>query len=774
MTQTRRGLSFDPGISRFRGGSGYAEMPLPRTAALFVRRHSRFSDPFRADMPSNPRASGRSRFKGHPPLTRLTFKPAAVAAAALVALSTGSFADEIETIVITGATTERRLVDAPYAISVVDGEALRSAGPMINLSEALAKVPGLVVNNRSNYAQDLQISSRGFGARATFGVRGLRLYSDGIPATMPDGQGQVAHFDLAGAERVEVLRGPFSVLYGNSSGGVIALFSAPVIDGRAEAAVDAGSFGLRQYRLGVAAPVGRGLTLAVDASQVSLDGFRPQSAADRTLGSARLVWQDGGDRVVFQAGAQDQKAGDPLGLTRALFDADPRQTTPEAAQFNTRKTIQQTQGGVSWRHAFGADQGLLRSEASLYAGSRGVTQFQAIPVATQRAATQSGGVVDFDRTYGGADARLVWRLGSLDLVTGVAREELRDNRRGYENFTGTGASQVLGVVGKLRRDEVDRATTQDAYAQADWALAPGWGLTAGLRSGSVRLSAVDHYIVTGNGDDSGSKSFHYTNPVLGLRWTATPALTLHASAARGFEAPTLSELAYKAAGGGGLNTGLRAQTSHQLEFGARLRLARDLALDAAVFEIATRDELGVLTNSGGRSAYQNVGRTRRSGAEFGANWRISRDWRAQLALSWLDATYRDAFLTCTGAPCTAANVPVAAGNRIAGTQPANATAEIAWQPFAGADTALEWRAAGRTPVNDVNNDFAAGWSALNLRWLQRFDIGAGGQIEALARVENLLDRRYAGSVIVNDANGRFFEPASPRSLLLSLRYLRRF
>jgi iron complex outermembrane receptor protein len=724
---------------------------------------------------SNDRAVAISGIRG------AALTPVAIAAAACWMSIAGApaparAADAAEVVVVTGATTDRKLVDAPYAISVVDAEALRSAGPMINLSEALAKVPGLVVNNRNNYAQDLQISSRGFGARATFGVRGLRLYADGIPATMPDGQGQVAHFDLAGAERIEVLRGPFSVLYGNSSGGVIALISAPVSEGRAEAAIDGGSFGLRQYRVGVAAPIAAHLSLAVDASQVSLDGFRPQSAADRTLGSARLVWQDASDRFVFQAGAQDQKALDPLGLTRAQFNADPRQTTVEAtaAQFNTRKTIQQTQGGLSWQHKFG-DGVLRRSEASIYAGSRGVTQFQAIPVATQRAATQSGGVVDFDRTYDGADARLVWRLGSVDLVTGAAHEALRDLRRGYENFIGSGATPPWGVVGKLRRDEVNQATTDDAYAQAEWAIATGWALTAGVRSGTVRLSAADKYIVTGNGDDSGARRMSYTNPVLGMRWTVSPQITLHAAAARGFEAPTLTELAYKAPGsGGGLNTALRAQTSRQFEFGARLRLARDLALDAVLFDVATNDELGVLTNSGGRASYQNVGRTSRSGAEIGANWRISSAWRAQAALSWLSASYRDGFVTCTAAPCATPNTPVAAGNRIAGTQPGNASAEIAWQPFGGAETALEWRAAGRTPVNDVNSDFAAGWSALNLRWLQRFDIGAGGQIEALARVDNLLDRGYAGSVIVNDANGRFFEPASPRSLLVSLRYLRRF
>src|SRR5882672_9342886 len=192
-----------------------------------------------------------------------------------------------QTVVVTGSLRAQRVLEAPYAISVIDAQALRDSGPMVNLSEALWRVPGLTVANRNNYAQDLQISARGYGARAGVGVRGLRLYTDGIPATMPDGQGQVAHFDLAGASRIEVLRGPFSVLYGNSSGGVIALFTAPASVREAEVAFDAGSFGLRQERISLALPMAQGFDLRANLTRFDIDGFRPQSAADRTLGNVR-------------------------------------------------------------------------------------------------------------------------------------------------------------------------------------------------------------------------------------------------------------------------------------------------------------------------------------------------------------------------------------------------------------------------------------------------------------------------------------------------------
>jgi iron complex outermembrane receptor protein len=677
---------------------------------------------------------------------------------------------QLEPVVVTGTSgRERRIIEAPYAITAVDAAELRSSGPMINLSEALGRVPGLTAANRNNYAQDLQISSRGFGARSTFGVRGLRLYADGIPATMPDGQGQVAHFDLAGADRVEVLRGPFSVLYGNSSGGVIAVFSKPVRERRLEGAIDVGDFGMRQVRVGIETPLAAGFDLSARWSGFDIDGFRPHSEADRKLTSARLGWARGDDRVTLTLSDQRQNADDPLGLSRAQYDADPYQTTPQANQFDTRKTIDQTQVGVNWRHFFG--EGVLRdSSLSAYTGSRSVTQYLAIPPATQLNPKHGGGVIDFARRYGGVDGRLTFGWDTLEVAIGAAAETQRDDRRGYENFIGIGPDQVLGVQGALRRDETNHADTRDVFAQAEWQLATSLVGIAGVRSGHVKLSTDDAYL--SNGDDSGSLRFSYTNPVLGLRWIARPDLTVHASVAHGFESPTLGELAYRPDGSGGFNENLKPQTSRQAEIGAKWR-AGAVDLDTAVFVINTDDEIGVATNAGGRASYQNVGRTQRYGLEIGGRWRPDPAVRVQWALTWLHAKYRDDFLTCAGIPCTAPSVPVPAGNDIAGTQPRSGWAELAWRPgFVPGEFAVEWQAAGSTVVNDTNSDRAAGYGIFNLRWLHAVPLPDSLRLEVLARIDNVANRTYVGSVIVNDANGRYFETGAPLAGLISLRVIR--
>ncbi|MBI5717733.1 MAG: TonB-dependent receptor [Burkholderiales bacterium] len=716
----------------------------------------------------------------------LALAPAGAALAQTAASDSGAQGPQpvqVAQVVITGSVLERALADAPYAIGTVGREELRSAGPLVHLSESLARVPGLSAANRWNYAQDLQISSRGFGARAGFGVRGLRLYSDGIPASGPDGQGQVSHFDLAGAERVEVLRGPFSVLYGNSSGGVISLVSAPVKGTRVEGSLDAGSFGLRQLRAQGETQLSPSLDLRAGAAALETEGFRPHSEAERRLANLRLGWQASrNDSLLVTVNHLDQPAQDPLGLTRAQFDADARQTTPQATQFDTRKTTRQTQLGSRWQHRY--DSGVLReAQFALYAGQRDVVQFLAIAPGTQGSAAtcatvvpppancrHGGGIIDFSRDFHGAEARLRLALGDLDVVAGLAADRQRDERKGYENYSGTGAAQVLGVQGALRRDEVNRGASDDVFVQAEWAFAPAWALGAGVRSGRVTLSASDAYL--SNGDDSGSRRFSYTNPVLGLRFAAAPGLRLHASAARGFESPTLGELAYRADGSGGFNTALLPQRSEQLELGAKWR-AEAWQVDAAVFDVRVEDEIGVATNAGGRSAFQNVGRTTRRGVEIAARWTPLPAWSAGLAATALDARYRDDFLACAGIPCTAPTVPVPAGNRIAGTQRGTAFAELAWRNAALGEFGAELRHARALMANDRNTEAAAPYTLLGLRWSHRVSaaalLGGGWSAEWLVRVDNVQDKRYAGSVIVNEANARYFETGAPRAFGVSLR-----
>lgn len=664
-----------------------------------------------------------------------------------------------QVVVVTGAVDSRTLDEAPYAASVVDRQTLDAAGPQVNLSEALVRVPGLMVANRNNYAQDLQISSRGFGARAGFGVRGVRLYADGIPASGPDGQGQVSHFDIAGAERVEVLRGPFSVLYGNGSGGVIALFSAPVRERRAEAAVDTGSFGLRQARAAVQAPFGSGWFARVGLQALRSDGFRPQSQARRELATLRAGFVGDSDRMTLRASHLSQPAQDPLGLTPAQFAANPLATTPQATQFNTRKETEQSQLGLNWRHRFRA--GSLRAlQASAYTGRRSVTQWLAIPVNAQAPPRHGGGVIDFDRDFGGADLRLRFGLGPVQLVAGASLDEQRDTRRGFANFIGS----QLGVTGALRRDETQTARSRDVYAQAELPLGKSGLASAGLRRTSVRLAAADNY--PSNGNDSGQRQFSATMPVLGLRWQMLPTLALHAAAGRGFESPTLGELSYRPDGSGGFNTELRGQQSRQIELGARWRAGRGSQVDATVFDARVEDELAVATNSGGRQSFRNIGRTQRRGAELQAGWRGAA-WSFGATATWLDARYRDAFVVCAVVPCNTPSEPVAAGGRVAGTQRANGFAEAAWRSAALGEFGAELRVADQLIADDRNVAAAAGYGLLALRWSRQWRLNAGLALDVLLRVDNVFDRRYAGSVIVNEGNGRVLEPGAPRAVLLT-------
>lgn len=673
-------------------------------------------------------------------------------APAVAAMAAESQPPQTAPVVVSGTRIGLSPLETPASVDIVEGAAMRRGQPGINLSEGLAGVPGLQIQNRQNYAQDLQLSSRGFGARSTFGVRGVRLYVDGIPATMPDGQGQTSNIDIGSLDRVEVLRGPYSALYGNSSGGVILAYTE---DGAVPSAIGASAWagGDHTWRYGAkASGASGGMDYVLDLSRMTTDGYRDHSAARKNLGNAKLgVQLDDASRLTIVANSVDLTAQDPLGLTYAQFQDAPR-SADLAAQYDTRKTVRQTQGGLVYeRHVDGAN--TLR--LMLYYGQRDTTQFQAIPPAAQAAPTQAGGVIDLRRRYGGADLRWTSELGPtqrpLTLVGGFSYDTMREARKGYQNYTGDGASRQLGVQGALRRDETNTVYNADPYLQASWRVAPRWTLDAGLRYSTVVFRSRDHYIAPGNGDDSGDARYRRALPVAAVRYQPDARTSLYASYGRGFETPTLNELSYRPGGLPGLNFGLAPALSDNAEAGLKTDLAGG-QLTAAVFRVSTRDEIVSAGSTGGRATFRNAGRTRRDGVELGWSAGFAGHGRAQLAYTWLDARYRDD-----------AGGAIRAGHRIPGIARQSAYAALGWAPPQGWQAGIEGRYLSRLYADDANDAAAPGYvvAALSAGYIKRL---GEWELSAYARVDNLFDRRYAGSVIVNESNGRYYEPAPGRSV----------
>ncbi len=669
----------------------------------------------------------------------------------------------IHEVVLTATRIEADPFNIPASISSVSAEQLRNDALGVNLADDIASVPGLLARNRNNYAQDQQISIRGIGANSAFGIRGVRVYQDGIPATGPDGQGQVSQFNLDSASRVEILRGPFSALYGNSSGGVIQLFTAtgqgPL---KVRSAVVYGSFDNLRASLnasGAAGPLGYNL----DFSHFQVDGYRDHSSAKNESFNGKLNYSlNDSNRLTLIANVISRPdAQDPLGLTPAEFAADPESTDPAARRFNTRKSLGQQQGGLIY------DLDITDSQSVRvlgYYGHRSVTQFLSIPSAAQFSPTSAGGVVDLNRRYGGADARWSWK-GDLagrpmTWVAGLSYDRQNELRRGYNNFIGS----ELGVQGALRRNENNIAEDLDEYVQGTWDFASLWSLMAGVRRNDVKFDSEDHYITATNGDDSGRVTYGATSPVAGLVFKPLDWLRVYASFGQGFQTPLGSELAYRPDGGAGLNLGLQPARSNNTEVGVKLAIDPAVTAELAVFQAQTRNEIVVDTNVGGRSTYQNSGRTRRRGVEYSSSYRLAPEWRLQVAYTYVDAFYSDAYLTCVSAPCPKPTVRVAAGNRLPGVPRHNAYAALHW----GEDLGLHASASGQyvtdVAVNDVNSVFAPAYALVGL------DGGYGMEwnrfrFNAFLRINNLLNRRYVGSVIVDDGNSRYFEPGPGFNIL---------
>ncbi len=701
-------------------------------------------------------------------------------AAALAGVAVNSFAQGtaqkpvvLPEVSVSATRVERDNMDIPASIDTIDQHAIREANPQVNLSEVLNRVPGIVVQNRQNYSQDLQISSRGFGARSTFGVRGLRLIADGIPATMPDGQGQAATFNLSSAKSIEVLRGPFASLYGNSAGGVIQIFTA---DGPKEptASVSALYGSYDTSKLGAQYGGQHGpLNVMIDASRFETNGYRDHSSARRDHFNAKFKYDLGSAGVLtLVLNALDQpETEDPLGLSATQVAQNPRQAGgnfapggANAINFNTRKSISQGQAGLTYDVALSSASKL---NARVYLGDRQVTQHLAIPLATQNAfvspgvRTQSGGVVDLDRGFGGAAVRLTHETklagGPFMLSAGVDYDRMKERRRGFLNN--------FGVTADLRRDEDNTVSNTDVYAQAEWQVIKDLSLLAGLRRSQVQFSSTDYFTAT-NANDSGAVDYARTTPAFGATYKIMPLLNVYANFGKGFETPTFAELAYRPAGGTGLNFALQPADSIHREVGLKTLIGDNGRANVALFRVDVTNEIVVDTNTGGRSTFKNAPGTRREGLEFGWTQKFVHGFEAAASYTRINARFTQGFTTVTGTP--AVPVTVAAGSKLPGIAAANFFGEVTWRHAPSRFHAgVEYRHSGKIYVNDQNAESAAAYNVWNLRaGLQQ--LGKGWKLTEFVRIDNVGNKNYIGSVIVADANNRFYEPAPGRNYLIGV------
>ncbi len=671
----------------------------------------------------------------------------------------------LDDVVVSSSRQEQRSFDAPASIQSVNREIIEDAGPQVNMSESLNRIPGVVALNRQNYAQDLQISIRGFGARTTFGVRGIRIIADGIPATIPDGQSQSATVSLTSTERIEVLRGPLAQLYGNSAGGLIQTFTREAPD-HPELLVQGhtGSFGTNRTDWQYADKVGK-FGLVADYSTFKTDGFRQNSQAERNQFNGKLTYQHNDQtKIDFIANIFDMPyANDPAGLAQSDAIA-----TPELSKRtkNQRKIIKQNQVGTVLTHAI---DGASKVSGRVYGGNRENTHFNNLDSAPNA-------WVGLDRDYYGlglnyssksniAGKDTLWIAGfDFDKSTEI-------------NQAGSATDNNAGKTGTLTRNEDRLAQNQDFYAQANILLNEKWSILGGARSTNVKLKSDNlGSTLNTNVGSMGDVTFNAINPVIGVTYHATERMNIYANYGRGLETPTLAEMSYDLSYNNAFNTALKASKSNHYEMGLKWVPSNRSRLDLAAFYVQTSDEIITYGTSNSKTAYTNSpGGTTRTGLELSYQNQFSSSMKLNITGTLIDAEFNEKF--------TYGSSTVNAGNKIPGIPNGMAYSSIQWsandfqqnkyRQTMGTLATFEFITAGANHSSDTNaqNLKAGGYSIYNLRLAHRIDINSM-TLMGYGQLNNLTDKKYMGSMIVGNPSP--FEPAPGRNWMVGLNAITRF
>jgi len=671
----------------------------------------------------------------------------------ILSLFTSSFAiaediRELSPTVVTATRYETNSFDLPLSIDAITGSEIRDARTGANLSEIAPRIPGVVINYRSTAAQELSISSRGFGARSQFGVKGMRIYADGIPLSTSDGQGQLGAINLDTLGQIEFLRGPFSALYGNSSGGVVQAFTRDgVKDPTLTMSASSGTWDTNKQSITAEGQMGP-VNYIFNTYQYVSDGYRVNSQYRKDNFNGKISYQFSPDtKLTFVGNYMDQPyTKDPLGLTAAQFAANARQSGSgtlgrTALTEDTKLYRVNSYAGVTLDHNL-SQKDTLRF--MVYNGAR--ANMQHLP---------SNAASEIIREYEGLDLR--WTRKDLFLnkpltfTIGAAYDQMEDMRTRYGYLNKLVQTYDTNLTD---RKEKQQAFNFDQYIQASYEPTDKLLIIAGLRHSRVNISNDDLQLRDGP-DSTGQVTYTNTSPVAGVTYKVTPSLNIYANYGRGFETPTFSETTYSnSTTGAGPNLSMVPSKSKNYELGFKAFVTSNTRVNLALFKVDTKNEIVTFDNTNNQSTFASTGNSEKKGIEFSLDSRLPYNFNFYQTYTYLDAEFKNS-------PTVASALgTIAVGNRLAGTYKNTAYSELSWKyPLYGFSTAIENIYFGDVNAYDSNTIKAEAYSIVNLRASLKQNF-SNWNFSEFVRVDNIFDEKYVANVRVNNTTGQF-EPGAP-------------
>ncbi len=643
--------------------------------------------------------------------------------------------DFLDEIVVTATRVESAVRDVARSISVVQKDRIQNAAQQLGLDEALAGVPGLYMQNRYNFSQDLRIAMRGFGARSSFGVRGIKILVDNIPETLPDGQAQVDSIDLGSAERIEVLRGPAASLYGNASGGVISIMSElggsePYVEGK----LAAGELGYQKYQIKAAGQL-NSVDYLFNASHQDFEGYRAHSSSSSNLVNSKVRWNiNDGDSLTIAFNQTDQPdEQDPGGIDAVQAQADPRSARAQNILFNAGEELSQQRLGLVY-------------QTDRFSGDLLVRNYYVWRDFANRLPFVGGGAVDLERFFYGTGAQYSLSelaSGKLNLTIGFDVDRQDDDRRRFDNNQ--------GVLGNLVFDQQEQVDSAGVYVQGHYKISGAWSINAGLRYDDLRYSVIDRLLA--DGDDSGRRAFSEVSPSVSVSYRAGSS-TIFASYSSSFETPTTTELA-NPDGSGGFNQTLNPQLADNYELGWR-GANRNLSYEFAVFRIDLEDELipFELAAFPGRTFYSNAGSSSRFGVEMAMSWALGSRISADVSYTWSEFKF-DSFVDDNGNNFS--------GNELPGLPRHFGYLGLHYESEKGLSGTIESVYSGKLFTNTSNTVSVPEYAVTNLRVSHAYRQGSW-ELRPYLGINNLFGERYNNNIRINAFGGRFYEPAPTRNI----------